>query len=83
MHWLPQANRTNPCTGLDCPHCPQIRQLWKGYAPAILFDTSTKTWQPKSVELTENARDEFLKDDFRPLAEDERSSEGAAHEVSG
>ncbi len=35
LHWLDRAKRTTPCTGLECAHCPQVRQQWKGYAPAL------------------------------------------------
>src|SRR5438046_1722262 len=46
LHWLPLAKRTAPCTAPDCPHCPAVRQQWKGYAPALLFEAveGKKTW---------------------------------------
>ena len=34
LHWV--DDRTRPCTGKDCPFCPQMTRRWKGYAPAMM-----------------------------------------------
>lgn len=69
LHWLDKAKRTVPCSAPDCQHCPTIRQQQKLYAPAsvAVFMDGKATWIPRIIELTENARDELLKDDFRPI----------------
>ena len=69
LHWLEQAKRTVPCTGHECDYCPKIRQQWKGYAPALVFDTGSSSWKSHIIELTENARDELLKDEFRAIVQ--------------
>lgn len=73
LHWNANEKRTNPCEGAGCKACPTCRQQWKGYFPAVLFVedriAGKHQWQRVVGELTENARDTLLADDFRPIVE--------------
>lgn len=65
--WLHfQAERSHPCTDPDCRLCEQsVPARWMGYAPALLWRPSEKSWQPIVCPVTPGVAD-VLRDHVLP-----------------